>query len=141
MLNWNSYINIPWKFNGRDRDGCDCIGLCDLFYKEQNWQPRFDDGKEIEKGWYNTNPYRLVRFLEKNFDKVDSIDGLTPGSIVYARINGEGHVFIYVGYGKILQSFPPITEYISTVSHIDRWKYLEPHIENVRYFKRREEVK
>ena len=136
-INWNSYIGIKWLFNGRDRNGCDCVGICKLLYLEQGWKPDWEDGKEIEKGWYETSPYRLIRFLEKNFDKAKSIEELNPGDIIYARINGEGHVFINVGYGKILQSFPPITEYISTISHIDRWKYIEPHIENVRYFKRR----
>jgi cell wall-associated NlpC family hydrolase len=138
MINFGKYTGIEWKFNGRDYDGCDCTGLADLVYKEQGWLPRWTDGKEVEKEWYTSQPLRLIQFLNRNFDKVDSINKLNPGSVIYARIRGEGHIFIYTGYGKVLQSFPPINSMISTISHIDRWSYLEPYIENVRYFQRRE---
>ena len=32
---FETYLGIPWKVAGRDRDGLDCWGLVYLFYKER----------------------------------------------------------------------------------------------------------
>jgi cell wall-associated NlpC family hydrolase len=35
-LQWlNSYIGVPYVFNGRDSEGVDCYGLCKLVYAAQ----------------------------------------------------------------------------------------------------------
>jgi cell wall-associated NlpC family hydrolase len=31
----NDYIGIPYKFGGREMDGCDCYGLAKLVYKNE----------------------------------------------------------------------------------------------------------
>ena len=36
MANWtDSFIEIPFKCDGRDRNGCDCYGLICLIYRER----------------------------------------------------------------------------------------------------------
>lgn len=135
MINWSNYVGIPFKFNGSDRDGADCVGLVRMVYREQGWNPDFDDGKPVEQDWYIKSPYRLVRYLCRNFDKVKNLDLLEPGDLVYFRhTTGEGHVAIWIGYGKILQAAPAI-QGISQLSHIGRIKHIQPFI--VCGFKRR----
>ena len=117
----------PFLFNGDTFEGMDCIGLCRLFYKLNGWKETFKDGKPVEQGWYNTEPNRLYRYLLANFDKTDDYRQLKYGDIVLFLIRGESHIGIYIPEGKILHNFPPISETIQTVSHIDRFKYLEPY--------------
>lgn len=96
------YIGIPYKFLGIDYDGVDCIGLCQLFLNEHNYNIEFRDGRLITKDWYLTEPFRLIRWLYANFDKVDDITNLQYGDITLFEINGESHTGIYIGYGKVL---------------------------------------
>ena len=51
---------------------------------------------------YIKEPYRLARWLFKNFDKIDNIDDLRYGDIVLFEINGESHTGIYIDDYKVL---------------------------------------
>lgn len=96
------FIGIPYKFLGIDYDGVDCIGLCQLFLNEHNYNIEFRDGRPITKDWYLSEPFRLIRWLYTNFDKVDNMNSLQYGDITLFEINGESHTGIYIGYGKVL---------------------------------------
>ena len=71
--NIERFIGLPYKFLGTDFTGVDCIGLCQLFFFEHNLPIVIRDGRPITKDWYLTEPYRLARWLFKNFDKVENI--------------------------------------------------------------------
>ena len=135
-MDWSSYLGIPFEFNGSSHLGCDCIGLLRLVWKEKGWNEDFMDGKLVEKKWYEENPYRLLRYLCRHFDKVREIGQLKEGDILYFRINDEGHVAIWLGYGKYLQSFPPIKEGMISMSHMARFKHIKDSF--VCGFRRRE---
>ena len=100
--NIERFIGLPYKFLGTDFTGVDCIGLCQLFFFEHNLPIVIRDGRPITKDWYLTEPYRLARWLFKNFDKVESIDDLRYGDIVLFEINGESHTGIYIDDYKVL---------------------------------------
>lgn len=126
-INTSRYIGIPWKFNGSDVSGADCIGLVRLFYKDHSWKEDFQDGKTVEKDWYTKDPSRMMRYLAKNFNKTENINELEYGDLIILRIREESHIGIYLGYGKILHTFPPPNELVTTASYIERMKHLQQY--------------
>ncbi len=105
LINANDYVGIPYKFAGWTHDGADCIGLVRLIFHEQHWKPAIYDG-EFSRDWWKTEPYRMLRFFVKNFDIIKEEHDLQCGDVMYFDINGEGHVGIYLDYGKLLTTFP-----------------------------------
>ena len=121
-------VGIPWKFLGTDENGADCIGIAHYFYKLNGWKETFRDDKgEIEKDWYIKTPLRLFLYMNRNFNKETDFEKLEYGDIAFLKINQESHLGIVLPYGRILHTFPPLNEYIITVSHIERFGYLEPY--------------
>lgn len=104
--NIGRFIGIPYEFAKWSYESADCVGLVRLFYSENHWYPDCDDGS-FTKDWYVKEPLRLVRYLMKHWNKTRNIEELHYGDAVYFLINGEGHVGIYLEYGKILTTFPP----------------------------------
>lgn len=98
----SKFVGLPYKFLGTDYDGVDCIGLCQLFYKEHGINFEWRDGRPIQKDWFLTEPYRLARFMNKYFNRVKDVDSMEYGDIVLYEINGEGHTGVYVGEHKVL---------------------------------------
>ena len=98
----SKFVGIPYEFLGTDFTGVDCIGLCQLFYFEHNIPLVFRDGRPITKDWYLTEPYRLVRWLINNFNKIENHTDLMYGDIIPFEINGESHTGIYIGDFKVL---------------------------------------
>ena len=96
------FVGIPFKFLGVDYDGLDCIGLCQLFYKEHGYDIEFRDGKPITKDWYETAPTRMWKWFCKKCDKIENIYDLQYGDIVVFEIGGENHTSIYIGDFKVL---------------------------------------
>lgn len=124
MINWGKYVGIKWGFNKSSYQECDCIGLMSLIYREQGWHQTWDDGKPIEEDWFIKSPYRLARYLIENFQRTSSIEELEEGDIVYLRVDGEGHVGCWIGYGKVLH-IPPNNKGIKTISYITKMSLLK----------------
>lgn len=96
------FVGIPFEFLGTTFNGVDCIGLCQLFLNQHGYDIEFRDGREINKDWYETEPLRLVIWLNRNFIKVKEINNLKYGDILLFEINGESHTGIYIDNMKIL---------------------------------------
>lgn len=122
MENIDKYIGIPYKFNGRTREsGCDCLGLCYLFYKEHGWIT-LDDGKPITKDWREKDPNRLARWFGKHFKVTRDPDELEFGDILLFDVFGDTHLAIYLEYGRVLALQLPTREWSkSTIYHKDSW--------------------
>ena len=124
----NNYVGIPYEFAGSSHDSADCIGLVRLFYKEHNWKPDIYDGP-FYHNWYVKTPFRMIRFFIKNMNKIKKSKELQFGDVVLFIINGESHCGIYLGYGKLLTTFPHSKQWntsempeSSFISHRDFWE-------------------
>ena len=105
MDGFNKFIGIKHYFGESSFDGCDCIGLCRLFYKEHGWPQTFtdDEPEPVTKENYAEPRMwaRLYRYLLKNFTRVD-YDDLDYGDVVVMNFDGDEHLGIYLEYGKVL---------------------------------------
>ena len=119
-MNIDKFIGIPHKFNESSFDGCDCLGLVRLYYREHGWPQTFDDGLPItEDNWETPEAWhRLFRYLHSNFDEVNDPSELNPGAVVVFKIGDDMHLGILLdNYGRMLASQIPVV-YGKTTSTI-----------------------
>ena len=105
----DQFVGIKHKFNGRARDGVDCVGLCQLFYKSHGYAQTWDDGKPIPADWQK---YKY-RHLRKHFERTDDKNALAYGDILLFDVDGDYHLGIYLEYGRILAMQVPCLEGVS----------------------------
>ncbi len=121
MEDLKKYIGIPYGFNESSFEAADCAGLVSLFYREHGWPD--DYPKPKTKDWYMKEPLYMQKYLMKNFSMTRDIDELTYGDILYYQINGEGHIGVYLNYGKFLSTYPKVSEFNGGCSFIDRCRF------------------
>lgn len=124
MEDISKYIGIPHYFNQDTFNGCDCLGLCRLFYKEHGWKETFSDGKPITKDWQKKDgAIRLFRYFKKHFNETKDVNDLTFGDVVLFNICGDYHFGIYLEYGKVLGMEVPVRKgrSISSIFHKKIW--------------------
>lgn len=95
----NSYVGIPYKYSGRDKEGLDCWGLVRLVYKEQfNIDlPSFTDVDTLEK------QAETIAKAQEGWNKVDIEKA---GDVVVFNIMGQPtHVGMIVRPGYFIHSF------------------------------------
>lgn len=111
MLDTDKYIGIPHVFLGDTKEGCDCLGLIRLYYKEHGWKEDFtDDGEEVTEENYNTSPVwrRILRYFHEHFNETKNIEELKEGAVVLFLIDGDYHLGIYAGNGYLLSMEVPV---------------------------------
>ena len=77
-------VGIPYKHNGRDKDGFDCLGLVWYVYTQMGIPFPKGDGLPIEDDWYETDPDRYLKGLLGL--GLDAKEPLRPLDLVYFRI-------------------------------------------------------
>lgn len=80
------YVGKEYKHNGRE-DELDCLGLVVSFLRDNGIYLPSDDGKAINKEWYEDNPKRLIEGLSQYADEVD-ISNIEPLDIVIFQFRG-----------------------------------------------------
>lgn len=111
-LDFNSYINLPYKSNGRTKDGIDCYGLVRLVQKEQFGidLPSFETEYSTDD---NARLEELINQYKEGWVKVDSPEA---GDVVLFKVLGyEQHIgiavsreaFLHVreGMDSVIESF------------------------------------
>lgn len=102
-----SLIGIPYRFNGREMTGADCLGLVQMYLASQDIHESFSDGNPIEPKWYEIHQYRLVKYLCRHYKRIKNPEAIRKNDIVLFEINGEGHLGVAIDdYKRILSTFP-----------------------------------
>lgn len=91
-------IGIPWKIGGRDREGCDCLGLA-LMAQREFW------GREIPDVWrYDRESYRETsRIAPRDLLRLGAaeVGSAQDGDVAFLLIRGTGHLSTVVGGGLL----------------------------------------
>lgn len=127
MENLDKYIGLKHKYQGVG-DYCDCLNLCQRFYLDHNYKQDWNDGKirpPTFKEYKETQKYRIIRYLIKNFKLTRDPDDLTYGDITLFVVGGDIHLGVYIEDKKILCMQIPVIEGKSE-STIYRSKYWLP---------------
>lgn len=99
------WVGIPFKWQGRDFDGMDCVGLVYKFLQEHGVNPLVpdNDGREYGDDWHKENQ-RFIEALNKTGKKIPpDIGRLRPYDVVCFQYRGKiSHIGVYLGYGKFL---------------------------------------
>jgi hypothetical protein len=98
---FNTYIGIPYRDKGRDRDGLDCWGLVRLVHMEcySNYLPSFIDNYESSK---DSNAH-MREVISRSLENWARVDTMQPGDIAVFRVMGfENHVGIITRPGYFL---------------------------------------
>lgn len=90
------YTEIGYRHGGRSKDGADCLGLMQMFFRELGIALPDNDGKEYSSDWYRSDPERLERELMTQ-GVAAPVNDLKPLDMVYFRIGGAvTHVGVMV---------------------------------------------
>ena len=100
-MNYDNYIGLPYKENGRDESGIDCWGLARLFYKRE-LNIDLPSYAELYDGSYDPRVPQTIEQYKDNWAKSDIPQ---TGDLCLFKIMGEpSHVGIYLGGDKFLHS-------------------------------------
>lgn len=106
-MNFKKYINIPYKYMGRDFDGVDCYGLMYIIYKYER-KIELPDFLEIkyDKNWYKKGGNHVLDCrgsIKNTWDDVSEPYKMFDGLLFY--LNSKkivNHVGMYIGNGKFI---------------------------------------
>lgn len=68
----SKYIGIPYKLNGRDIDGTDCLGLVWIYLKDQGITIPDGDDLTIDETWQGNAESRFIAALDAIACRVES---------------------------------------------------------------------
>ena len=95
----NSLVGIKWVLDGRSREGADCVGLMELYFR--------DRGVEVTAPKINDlTPEGQEAFIRGIMDAnmIVGLSDLQPEDVLVFKIDEELHVGLYLGYGRMLHA-------------------------------------
>jgi hypothetical protein len=100
-MDYNKYIGLPYKDNGRDASGVDCWGLARLFY-EQELSIELPSYTELYSGAHDP---QVSQSIENYKDAWQVAEYGAPGDLCLFNIYGEpAHVGVYIGDRRFLHA-------------------------------------
>ncbi len=111
-MNFSKYVNIPYKYKGRDFNGCDCWGLVKLIFKKEK-------GITLPDFWY-TDFWEEENFIKNNIRNVNIIKVDYPFKIfdVLLFYNKKRNIVSHMGL--IIEDDKFIHTYLKNASRVDR---------------------
>jgi len=103
-MNYDRYIGIPYKVNGRDRTGVDCYGLIHLLYKELKGieLASFDS---VVTGGTRGDLRKVARAIEKEKETWVKVENPEPFDVVLLRTGKYSwHVGLVISKTKMIHS-------------------------------------
>lgn len=102
MENLNKYLGIKFRFHSKEKSNeySNCLELAKRFYKDHGYLENLDDGYPDVKNRNEMYIKRMLKYLIRNFKRVESIDELEFGDIILLYTGA--HIGIYLGDNKIL---------------------------------------
>jgi len=102
----DTLIGIPYKINGRDQEGIDCIGVVIAFYRDFLEKEFYDNSIDVPEGWYDDPDY--AQYMEKLIKTHGTwVDEPQDFDIVLIAPRDHflaNHMGIYLPGGKILNT-------------------------------------
>lgn len=95
----NSLVGIPWQEDGRDKQGTDCVGLMELYFRNKGVEaeaPKMSEAKALE-------PEKLAQRIKEGAEVIKA-NQLKEGDVLVFRFEDELHVGLFLGFGKMLHA-------------------------------------
>lgn len=91
------FLNIPYKFAGRDFNGADCVGLAILWYKELGIHYQYGDREgPIHMNWYKNHPRRLVEAITQ-YGTLIRFSDLKKHDMILVTNTGDDSIPVCIG--------------------------------------------
>lgn len=117
-MNYDKYIGLPYRDNGRTEAGVDCWGLARLFYKQEL-------GIELpsySEEYFGGSDPQITQAVELYRDNWEESNAPTIGDLCLFNILGEPtHVGVYVGENKFLHCRQNLDAVIESLDNV-KWK-------------------
>ena len=62
----SDFLGIPYRLNGRDRSGTDCLGLVLMYLCSLGMKPPYGDGLPIDADWRQKAETRLTSWFSRH---------------------------------------------------------------------------
>jgi cell wall-associated NlpC family hydrolase len=95
----NRMVGIPWKEDGRSFEGTDCVGLMQLYFNARGMEGVAPKASDYE----STDPKEIIAKI-REYNTIVPTDEIEPEDVLVFQIDGELHVGLYLGYGRMLHA-------------------------------------
>ncbi|MGE5530405.1 MAG: NlpC/P60 family protein [Patescibacteria group bacterium] len=96
------FLGIPYRLNGRDRNGMDCVGLVVMYLRSLGINVPDGDGRPVDANWRRDGRERIQAWLDAHARRVD-VPGagdivffIIPGGTVHLGVMVDGESVLHI---------------------------------------------